>query len=71
MVVLVLIGYFTKHFSELSYNPGQKVLNKFTKLCMVCLTIDFLLVFNKSVKSWVLGVGLGTCHQIQAFRKLP
>ena len=37
------------------YNPGQKVVNKFTKLseinfCMKCFTAAFLKVFNGNVK---------------------
>ena len=52
-----------------NYNPGQRVVNKFTKLskldfCMECFTADFLRVFNKNVKIWPLGVRLGTRHQI-------
>ena len=38
--------------------------------CMECFTADFLRVFNKNVKIWLLGVRLGTRHQIQAFLEL-
>ena len=37
---------------------------------MECFTADFLRVFNKNVKIWLLGVRLGTRHQIQAFQEL-
>ena len=34
---------------------------------MECFTADFLRVFSKTVKIWLLGVQLGTRHQIQGF----
>ena len=37
---------------------------------MECFTADFLQVFNKNVKTWLLGVQVGTGHQIQAFKEL-
>ena len=57
-----------------SDNAGQKVVNKFLKLgkkgfCIECFTAEFLRVFNKNVKSWLLGVRLGTCYHIEAFQE--
>ena len=57
----------------LAYNPGQKFVNKFTKLrkigfCVEFLTADFLQVFNENVKIWLLGVWLSTRYQTQAFQ---
>ena len=54
------------------YNPGQGVVNKFTKLskigfCVECFTASFLRVFNKDL---ALSDRLGTRHQIQAFEEL-
>ena len=37
---------------------------------MECFTADFFQVFNKNVKIRLLGVRLGTHHQIQAFQEL-
>ena len=56
------------------YSPGQKVVNKFTKLsqigfCMESFTAGFLRVFHKSVKYLLLGVRLGTRPQVQAFQE--
>ena len=66
------IIYFKKGHqnSVQEHNPGQRVVNKFTKLrkigfSMECFTADFLRVFNENMKIWLLGVRLGTCHQIQ------
>ena len=36
---------------------------------MECFTADFLRVLNEHVKIWLLGVRLGTHHQIQAFQE--
>ena len=53
----------------------KKVVNKFTKLskigfCMECFTAGFLCVFHKDVNIWLLGILLGTHHQIQVFQQL-
>ena len=37
---------------------------------MECFTARFLQVFNKNVKSWLLGVWTGTPHHIHAFNEL-
>ena len=52
------------------YNLGQKIGDKFTKLSkigfsMKCVKADFL---PRYVKFWLLGGGLGTPHQTQAFQ---
>ena len=59
--------------SILAYNPGQKVVNKFTKLrkigfCVEFFTADFLQVFNENLKIWLLDVWLSTHYQTQAFQ---
>ena len=41
-----------------THNPGQRVVNKFTKLskidfCIECFRADFLRVFNENVKIWL------------------
>ena len=55
-----------------SWTNGCKQIHEIKQIgfCMECFTADFLRVFNKNVKIWLLGVRLGTRHQIQAFQKL-
>ena len=57
---------------QYAYNPGQNVVNKFTKLskidfCMECFTPGFYEFLTKTSKFvfWV-----GTHHQIQAIQEL-
>ena len=57
-----------------TFNLGQKVKDKFTKLSkrgcsMECFTAGFLRVLPKNVKIWILGGLLGTRRQIQAFQR--
>ena len=68
--------YFSFHHKNnfwLYLQYGPKVVNKFTKLgkigfCMECFTAVFFRIFNGNVKIWLMGVQLGTRHQIEAFQ---
>ena len=56
-------------------NPGQKLVNNFTKLSEIDFYIEyftagFLRLINKNVKVWHLGIPLRTRHQIQAFQEI-
>ena len=64
-----------KSFLEPTYNLGQGVGDKFTKLSKIgfsmdCFMADFLRLFTETVKIWFFGGRLGTRHQIQAFQVL-
>ena len=57
----------------ITYNLGQKIVDKFTKLSKISFliewyTADFSRIFSTNVKICLLDGRLGTCHQIQAFQ---
>ena len=59
---------------NLTYNLGQKVGDKLTKLSkigfsMECFTADFCDFLQKNVKIWLSVGRLGTRYQIQAFQR--
>ena len=62
----------------LGYNFGQKIVDKFTKLSktgfsMECFNADILQYSGTTVQIFLLGGGLGTCHQafLGLFLKVP
>ena len=66
-------GLGSERFFPRTDNLGQKVGDKFTKLSktgfpMECFTLIFCNFLQKTVKIWLLGGRLGTCHQIQTFQ---
>ena len=57
-----------------SDNPGQNMLDKFTKLSKIrfsleCFTADFLQVSSTTIKIYLLRDRLGTHHQFQKIHK--
>ena len=56
----------------IGYNLEKGIADKFTKfrICFIveCFTADFCDFFSTAANICLLGIRLGTCHQIQAFQ---
>ena len=64
-LLIIIYFRFTCCKGKLGYNLGQRVVNKFQKLSK---TGYCMRVLKENVKIWLLGVRLGTRHQIQVFQ---